>query len=94
MEIDNHTKGKLKLLRFWLKRDLKPFIRIEPKISHLNVDFFKARETNKVFNDPNLFLIKDKLKFKDILELNLTPEDKRDLIKIHCPEVVTKLRAF
>ena len=91
VELDNKTKHKLKLMRFWLRRDLKPFIRIDPIISHLNVDFFKDREMIKPFNDTNLSLIKGNLEFKDILNLNLPKEDLRDLIKLHCPNVVNKL---
>jgi len=89
--MNNNTKHKIKLLRFWLKRDLKPFIRIEPKISHLNVDYFKAKETNKVFNDPVLSDIKGKLSLKDILSLELPKEDLKAFIELHCPLLVTQL---
>lgn len=86
-----HTKAQIQLLRFWCKNRLKPFVRIEPRISHLNVDFFKDRETNKVFNDSNLSLIKGSISLKDILALNLPQEDIKGFILIHCPELLKKL---
>ena len=92
VELTNTNKHKLKLLRFWLNRNLKPYIRIEPKISHLNIEYFKCKELNKIFYDENLSLLHDELSINDILVLNLPLQDKLDFLNIFHKEFMQKIK--
>ena len=75
------NKQDLKLLRYWLNHKLRPFVRIEAKVKHLNTEYTKTKEILKTFRDGNLSLIHEKLSISEIMNSNLPMEDKLELLK-------------
>lgn len=94
VQINNNNKHKLKLLRFWLNNGLKPFVRIEPKIKHLNIKYFETKELLKAFQDDNLNLINNDLSINEILALELSLQDKLEFLKLHHKGFIDKLKTL
>lgn len=81
--MQNKTQD-IKIVKHWIKHGLKPFVRINPLIKHNHVDNLGAKELLKQFNDNKLSHIRGALTIQNILDSNLSNDDKRDYLLIHC----------
>ena len=81
-------KSNIKTIKFWIRHQLKPYVRTEPIVKHLNIEYFWCKELDKFNQDFNLSCIKQNLTLKDIIESKeLTLEDKKEFARIHFPEL-------
>ena len=88
------SKQDLKLLKFWLRKKLKPFVRIEPEIKHLNNEYWKAKELLKVFQSNDFRGLHKKLSVQEILNLKLPKEDQIAFLKLFQPKFFEQLEAI